>query len=38
LRIDPEDGPSRTMIQRCAAYKEKPPKADWDGAFTMVTK
>ena len=38
LRIAPEDGPSRTMLQRCDAYKEKPPKADWDGAFTMVTK
>jgi adenylate cyclase len=38
LQIDPEDGPSHAMIQRCTTFKDEPPSADWDGAFAMVTK
>jgi adenylate cyclase len=38
LKIDPEDGPSNTMLKRCAAYKADPPKEDWNGAFAMTSK
>jgi adenylate cyclase len=38
LKIDPEDGPSKTMLKRCAEYKGDPPKEDWNGAFAMTTK
>jgi adenylate cyclase len=38
LKIDPEDGPSTTMLKRCAAYKADPPKEDWNGAFAMTSK
>jgi len=26
------------FIERCQAYRQTPPPADWDGAFTMTTK
>jgi adenylate cyclase len=29
----PEDGPARTMAQRCRAYARRPPAETWDGAF-----
>ncbi|HNW59880.1 MAG TPA: CHASE2 domain-containing protein [bacterium] len=38
LAVDPEDGPSRTYIERCAWFMENPVAADWDGVFEMKTK
>jgi adenylate cyclase len=38
LDIKPEDGPSRTYIQRCREYREVEPPDDWDGAYIMTTK
>lgn len=38
LKIDPEDGPSKTYLKRCQVFKESPPPADWDGVFVMKTK
>lgn len=38
LTLDPEDGPSRTYVGRCQAYRSSPPPADWDRVFTMTTK
>ncbi len=38
LSLDPTDGPSQVMLDRCEDYKATPPGKDWDGAFTMVTK
>jgi adenylate cyclase len=38
LSLDPADGPSQVMLDRCKNYKATPPGKDWDGAFTMVTK
>jgi adenylate cyclase len=38
LKIDPEDGPSKTLLKRCTEYKKDPPKEDWNGAFAMTTK
>jgi adenylate cyclase len=34
----PEDGPSRVMRDRCAAYRENPPPEDWNGAFMLTSK
>lgn len=33
LRAWPEDGPSRTMAERCRAFLSAPPGEGWDGAF-----
>ncbi|MBW2173601.1 MAG: tetratricopeptide repeat protein, partial [Deltaproteobacteria bacterium] len=38
LSLDPTDGPSQVLLDRCKDYKVTPPGKDWDGAFTMVTK
>lgn len=34
----PEDGPSRTMLERIKYYRAHPPAPDWDGVHTMKTK
>jgi adenylate cyclase len=34
----PEEGPSRTMAERCQIYREAPPPADWDGVFVHTSK
>ena len=38
LALDPEDGPSKTMLARCNTYKADPPSKDWNGAYTMTSK
>ncbi len=38
LKLQPDDGPSKTYLERCRIYADAPPPADWDGAFTMLTK
>ncbi|MEW6267422.1 MAG: CHASE2 domain-containing protein [Thermodesulfobacteriota bacterium] len=38
LALDPDDGPSRTYLERCRAYRIEPPPPDWDRVFTMTTK
>ena len=38
LETNPEDGASRTMIERCRRYRQMPPPTDWDGVFEMQTK
>jgi len=38
LDIDPQDGPSKTMLARCNDYKKSPPPKDWNGAYTMTSK
>lgn len=37
LTLDPEDGPSLTMMSRCAYYLEHQP-GSWDGVHVMKTK
>lgn len=32
------DPPSRTYMERCAGFKEAPPKDDWNGVFTLTSK
>lgn len=38
LEVDPEDGPSKTYIERCEDFKVLPPHQPWDGVFVMKTK
>ncbi|MEW5722249.1 MAG: adenylate/guanylate cyclase domain-containing protein [Thermodesulfobacteriota bacterium] len=38
LELDPDDGPSRTYVQRCRAFQAEPPPPDWDRVFTLTTK
>lgn len=38
LQISPEDGPSKLYIERCEAFIQNPPPADWDGVCIMTTK
>jgi adenylate cyclase len=38
LAVRPKDGPSRTLLARCAHYRQHPPEAGWNGAHTMKTK
>jgi adenylate cyclase len=38
LEIDPQDGPSRVFVARCAGYAVDPPQGDWDGVHVMHTK
>jgi len=38
LKTYPNDYPSRLYAGRCSYYKEHPPKADWDGVFSLTEK
>ncbi|MBF0527853.1 MAG: CHASE2 domain-containing protein [Deltaproteobacteria bacterium] len=38
LRLNPEDGPTKTYIQRCRTFLESPPPENWDRVFTLTTK
>jgi adenylate cyclase len=38
LLIEPGDGPSRTFVERCRAYRDSPPPEDWGGVHVMKTK
>jgi adenylate cyclase len=34
----PQDYPTAMYLDRCLAFKENPPKRNWDGIFVMTTK
>jgi adenylate cyclase len=34
----PEDGPSKTYLNRCFEYKENPPPENWDGSYHLTHK
>jgi adenylate cyclase len=36
--IWPDEGPSRTMAERCAIHRLTPPPDDWDGVFEQAFK
>ena len=36
IRINPNDGPAQTMLQRCQHYMHYPPSFQWDGAWKIV--
>ncbi|MBT5874355.1 MAG: CHASE2 domain-containing protein [Candidatus Latescibacteria bacterium] len=38
LRIDEDDGPTQTYLDRCERYLAEPPPADWDGVETLTEK
>ncbi len=38
LKRFPNDGPSRTLLERCRLYSQTPPPKEWDGVFTMTVK
>ena len=38
LALAPADPPSAVYAERCEAYSETPPPADWQGEFTMTHK
>jgi len=38
LNVCPDDGPSKTYIDRCERYKVEPPPDDWDGVETLTEK
>ena len=38
LEIWPEDGPSKTMAERCRIYRESPPPEGWDCVYEPETK
>lgn len=38
LKILPDDGPSKTYINRCEEFMKKPPSQKWDGVYTMKSK
>jgi len=38
LKILPDDGPSKTYINRCEEFMKKPPSHKWDGVYTMKSK
>ena len=38
LAIVPDDGPSRTFVERCARFAKAPPDEAWDGAYELTNK
>ena len=38
LEAIPDDGPSKTMAERCRYYQQSPPPDDWDCVFEPTTK
>lgn len=38
LKLDPDDGPSKTYITRCNEYKVNPPPEGWDGRYILTHK
>jgi adenylate cyclase len=38
LALVPDDGPSREMKERCRAYAQTPPPADWRGDHVLTSK
>ncbi|NMM43946.1 adenylate/guanylate cyclase domain-containing protein [Rhodospirillaceae bacterium KN72] len=38
LRLDPEDGPARTMLNRIEQFMQTPPDNGWDGVWRLTHK
>jgi adenylate cyclase len=38
LALSPDDGPSLEMKERCRAYAQTPPPADWRGDHVLTSK
>ncbi len=37
-KIVPDDGPTKTYIERCEEFIKKPPSKNWDGVYTFKSK
>jgi adenylate cyclase len=38
LRLDPNDGPSRVLLERVALFRAVAPASDWNGVFRLSEK
>ncbi|HUX13701.1 MAG TPA: adenylate/guanylate cyclase domain-containing protein, partial [Spirochaetia bacterium] len=38
VELYPEDGPTKYYLDRCQAFRKKPPAPEWDGVFNLATK
>lgn len=38
LTVLPDDGPSRTYVERCTEYQQNPPRDNWDGVYVLKSK
>jgi len=38
LKISPDDGPSKTMIDRSNKFKSDPPEKNWNGSYAVTAK
>ena len=38
LEHNPDDGPSKLYLERCAVYEEHPPETGWTGVWEMTSK
>ena len=38
LALNPEDGLSKTYIERCEHWRSSPPGEEWDGVWVMTSK
>jgi adenylate cyclase len=38
VELDPTDGPSKTLLERCVHAVQDPPPEPWDGVYAMTTK
>lgn len=38
LAIEPQDQPSRVMLERIATFRQVPPEAGWDGVWVALSK
>ena len=38
LRLDPDDGPSRTLLERVAIFRAVAPASDWNGVYRLSEK
>ena len=34
----PDDGPTQYYLDRCQAFRKKPPATEWDGVFNLSAK
>ncbi len=38
VELYPDDGPTKYYLERCQAFRKKPPAPEWDGVFNLASK
>ncbi len=38
LKVIPDDGPSKTYVERCQTFIDNPPPDNWDGVYRLTSK